>query len=74
MVDTVELNRERERLLCPFKNQFSYLLNNLSTTHIMINIKHIPANTHSMAGSVYGSELELFFANDKKKKVIIKTC
>jgi len=28
------------------------LLNNLSTTHIMMNIKHIPANTHSIAGSV----------------------
>lgn len=44
----------------------SYLLNNLSTTHIIMNIRHIPANTHSIAGSVYGSELELFFAEKKK--------
>lgn len=30
-----------------------------------MNIKHIPANTHNMAGSVYGSESELFFAIKK---------
>lgn len=45
----------------------SYLLNNLSTTHIIMNIKHIPAKTHSIAGSVYGSELELFFAKKKRR-------